>query len=199
MPDDREVIESRDFPAGDSIGEPETGPKITPQFLAFVQQALSGRLPDPGDVPEVDPQVRTLAEELSVIHLPEWLNPAGRKLAEPTITSIKQAVRIADYLVRRGVRIHPELEQIRWAPTPGGLSGPFDTGLHITKDEHGHWPVLDPETFYDVADIEVAQRDDGTWYAAHPRGIAFEAATKTDAYAGLVDRLRQRITEATQS
>jgi hypothetical protein len=197
----REVIDSREFPAGaqlddDGYIDVGNGARVTPAFAAFVEQVVSGRLPDPGKVPEVDPQVRALAAELTVVHLPEWTNPAGRKLAEPTVTSIKQAIRIAAYLVDRGVRVHPELERIRWVPTPGGPPGPYDTGLHITPNEDGTWPVLDPEAFWDVDDIETAQKPDGTWAAAHPRGLQFEAGTKSEAYAGLVERIRAKIEEA---
>jgi hypothetical protein len=195
-----EVVDSREFEAGRSVGADgyiNTGTaKVTPAFLAFMQQAITGQLPDLGEVPEVDPQQRMLAEELAVIHLPEYHNPAGRKLAKPAVSSIKQAPRVADYLFKRGWRFHPELEQVRWVPTPGGMPGPYDTGLHISPNEDGTWPILDPEEFWDVGDIKVQQLDDGMWGAAHPRGIQFEAATKSEAYEGLVKRLREKIEEA---
>ncbi|MEV0356364.1 hypothetical protein AB0H71_09905 [Nocardia sp. NPDC050697] len=168
---------------------------VTPEFLAFLQQALTGKL-DETRVTELDPQVRALAEELSVIHLPEWHDEVGRKRAEPTVTGIKQATRVAAYLVRRGVRVHAELEELRWAPTPGGQPGAFDIGIHVTRDENGQWPVPDVEEFYDFEQIEVRHQDDGTWVATHPRGLAVEAPTRSDAYAGLVDALRVRIEEA---
>lgn len=145
------------------------------------------------------PEVKALAEELSVIHLPEWRSEVGRKLAEPTVTSIKQAVRVAEYLVKRGVRVHPDLEEIRWTPTPGGQPGVFDTALHLTKDATGNWPAPDPEVFYNLEDIQVTKTDDGLWSATHPRGLATEAPTKTDAYAALVDQLRARIDQARQA
>ncbi|WP_067466083.1 hypothetical protein [Nocardia amamiensis] len=164
--------------------------------MALIQHALSGKLAESEATAELDPQVRALAEELSVIHLPEWRDSVGRKRAEPAVTSIKQATRVADYLVKRGVRVHPELEEIRWTPTPGGMPGAFDIGLHVTKDEDGQWPAPDPESFYDFDDIEVEQTDEGLWCATHPRGLAVEATTKTEAYAGIVDRLRERIERA---
>ncbi|WP_280358121.1 hypothetical protein [Nocardia otitidiscaviarum] len=174
----------------------DAGQFVSPEFLAFVQQALAGKLATAQEEDELDPQVRALAEELSVIHLPEWHDKTGRRRAEPTVTSIKQATRVAEYLVRRGVRIHPELEEIRWTPTPAGPPGAFDTGMHVTKNENGDWPAPDPEEFYNLDDIEVKQTDDGMWSAAHPRGLTFEAATKTDAYAGIVEQLRTRIEQA---
>lgn len=198
MPDD--IIETREFPAGDRRGESPYldtgGVPVTPRFLAFVQQALTGKLPDLGTTGELDPEIIALAEELAVVHLPEWRNPAGRKLAAPTVTSVRQAPRIAEYLYQRGWRHHRDLEQIRWIPTPGGPAGPHDTGLHITPDEHGQWPAPDPEQFWDIAEIEVNRLADGTWAASHPRGIAFEAATKSEAYAGLAQRIRNKIEEA---
>lgn len=201
MSDDREVVESHQFtpiPSGEDGWIAADGARVSPQFLAFVQQAIYGKLPDPGEVPEMDPEIVALAEELACIHLPEWRNPAGRQLAEPTVTGIKQAVRVAEYLHKRGIRRHPDLEQIRWVPTPGGMVGPFDTGLHITPDENGQWPTPDPEEFWDIEDIKVTQLQNGTWAAAHPRGIALEADTKSEAYAGLVDKIRAKIEEAKQ-
>lgn len=198
---DKEVVESIQFANHQPPPEylkTDTGQLVTPEFLAFIQQALSGKLAESADTAELDPQVKALAEELSVIHLPEWQSKQSPKVAEPTVTGIKQATRVAEYLVQRGVRVHPELEEIRWAATPGGAPGAFDTGLHVTKDENGQWPVPDPESFYDLDDIQVSQTDDGRWYAVHPRGLSFEAATKTEAYAGVVDQLRQRIEQARQ-
>ncbi|MFI1914822.1 hypothetical protein [Nocardia sp. NPDC020380] len=198
---EKEIVESINF--GNHVApeymKTESGQMVTPEFLAFLQHALSGKFAESKETAELDPEVRALAEELSVIHLPEWLSPVGRKLAEPTVTSIRQANRVAEYLVKRGVRMHPELEEIRWAGTPEGPPGAFDTGIHITKDEHGQWPAPDPEDFYDLDDIEVRQADDGIWHATHPRGLAFEATTKTEAYAGLVELLRQRIARAREA
>ncbi|WP_306358859.1 MULTISPECIES: hypothetical protein [unclassified Nocardia] len=192
-----EIVDERRFAAADYIDPGEGGTPYTEKFARFVHQVKHGHLPDIGEVPEIPPQVRAFAEELAVIHLPEWRNPAGRLLSAPTVTSMKQAVRVAGYLYERGYRWHPELEQVRWVPTPSGPPGAFDTGLHITPDEHGDWPVLDPEQFYDIADIKVERLNDGQWGASHPRGLAFKAATKSEAYAGLVGRLRAKIEEAT--
>lgn len=68
--------------------------------------------------------------------------------------------------------------------------------MHITRDADGNWPAPDPEAFYDFEDIEVKQAEDGLWHATHPRGLSVEAPTKSDAYAGLVGQLRQRIEHA---
>ncbi|MFI9506959.1 hypothetical protein [Nocardia sp. NPDC052566] len=198
---DKEIVESVQFPNHQSPPEyvqTDTGQLVTPQFLAFIQQALSGKLAESEATAELDPEVKALAEELSVIHLPAWQSKTSPKTAEATVTGIKQATRVAEYLVKRGVRVHSELVEIRWVPTPGGQPGAFDTGMHVTKDDNGEWPALDPEEFYDLEDIKVSQTDDGLWYAVHPRGLSFEAATKTEAYAGLVDQLRQRIAQARQ-
>ncbi|WP_067532111.1 hypothetical protein [Nocardia crassostreae] len=195
----KEIIDSVRFgndPSPTDYVKTDTGQLVTPDFLSFIQQTLSGKLAEHHPDEELDPQVRALAEELSVIHLPEWHSEVGRKLADPTVTAIKQATRVAEYLVNRGVRVHPELEEIRWVPTPDGPPGAFDTGKHITKDANGNWPTPDPESFYDLEDIQVKQTDDGIWFATHPRGLAVEAPTKTDAYAGLVDQLRERIDQA---
>ncbi|QLY30838.1 hypothetical protein [Nocardia huaxiensis] len=201
MPE-KEIVESIRFgnhqPPSDYV-KTDTGQLVTPEFLALIQQSLSGKLAEPREPEQLDPEVRALAEELSVIHLPEWRSEVGRKLADPTVTSIKQATRVAEYLVKRGVRVHPELEEIRWSATPGGQPGVFDTGIHITKDAEGNWPAPDPEDFYNLEEIQVKQTDEGLWSATHPRGLAFEAPTKTDAYAGIVDELRHRIEQARRS
>lgn len=201
MPD-KEIVDSVTFgnhqPASEYV-KTDTGQLVTPEFLAFIQHALSGKLTESQATDELEPLVRELAEELTVIHLPEWHDPSGRKRAEPTVTTIKQATRVAEYLVKRGVRKHAELEELRWVATPGGPPGAFDIGMHLTKDENGQWPAPDPEEFYDLDDIEVQQTDDGMWCATHPRGLAFEGATKTEAYAGVVDQLRQRIEQAREA
>lgn len=171
------------------------GVRVTAQMQEFLRHVVEGTLPTL-DVPEVAPEVRELAEELAVVHLPEWHNPAGRKLADPTVIQVAQAPRIADYLIQRGWRRDPALEVVRWAPTPGGLPGPYDTGLHYGRDEHGEWPIPDPEAYWDVDDVTTEQLPDGTWKAEHPRGVAFQAATKSEALAGIVDTIRERIAAA---
>ncbi|MFE3196273.1 hypothetical protein ACFXHA_45260 [Nocardia sp. NPDC059240] len=204
MSEQPEIVEQIITPAGRNQTSATDRPprageaEIPPRMRAFVEQLTNGQLPDPGEVPEQDPQVLALAAELQIVHLPEWRNPAGRVLAGPATTQIPAAVRIAEYLVRRGVRVHPELEQIRWIPTPNGPPRAYDDGLHVTPDEHGQWPDPDPETFWDVADIAVRQERDGSWIAVHPRGIQFTALSKSAAYAGLVERLRAKIEEAQQ-
>ncbi|MGW5316712.1 hypothetical protein [Nocardia thailandica] len=171
------------------------GVQVTDRMMGFLRQVVEGKLPTV-DVPEASPEVRQLTEELAVLHLPEWRNPAGRKLAEPTVITMTQAARIADYLVRRGYVHDPEREAIRWAPTPRGLPGPHDLGLHYTRGEDGQWPVLDHEAFWNVDDIRVEQLPDGTWKGEHPRGLAFQAATKSEALAGIAAKVRQKIEEA---
>ncbi|MFE6923636.1 hypothetical protein ACFVAV_21610 [Nocardia sp. NPDC057663] len=196
----KEIIGSVDFSTNEASTpeyvQTESGQLVTPEFLALLQQTLSGKLAEPDHDDELDPQVRALAEELSVIHLPEWTSPVGRKLAEPTVTSIKQATRVAEYLIKRGVRVHPELEEIRWVPTPAGAPGAFDTGAHITPDAEGNWPTPDAEEFYDFDEISVKQVEGSAWYATHPRGIAYEGKTKSEAYAAMVAELRRRIDDA---
>jgi hypothetical protein len=172
------------------------GVKVTEAYKRFAQMAVNGTLPDLGDIPPVDPNIVALAGDLAVIHLPDWFNPAGRKLAEPATVQMQQAPRVAQYLHDRGWRHHPELETVRWRPTPGGPPGVYDKGLHIHPDENGVWPDPDPEDFYDIADIEVRQLEDGQWAARHPRDIAFQAPTKSEAYEGIVGVLRRRIEEA---
>ncbi|MGI5223071.1 hypothetical protein [Nocardia sp. CA-290969] len=172
------------------------GVQVTEKWKRFMQMAVDGKLPDPGDVPQMDPNVRTLAEDLVVIHLPEWRNPAGRVMAEPTTVHTQNAPRIAQYFHDRGWRHHPELETVRWRPTPGGPPGVYDQGLHIHPDEDGNWPDPDPEDFYDLDDIKVGPLEDGRWAATHPRGLQFEADTKSEAYEGIVGVLRRKIEEA---
>ncbi|WP_216917511.1 hypothetical protein [Nocardia noduli] len=188
-----DVVETVEF-GGTAYTRTESGQLVTPEFLALMQSVLTGKIERPADLDDIDPEVKALADELSVIHLPEWRRGAGATV-EPTVTRIRQANRVAEYLVKRGVRLHPELEEIRWSPTPGGHPGAFDTGVHITKDEHGQWPVPDPESFYDVDDIVVNQAENGLWCAVHPRGLVHEAPTKSEAHAGLVTQLLRRIEE----
>lgn len=183
--------------AAEKARQQQGPPEIPPAMREFLARLLDSKLPDPGEVPQLDRQVLDLARDLAVVHLPEWRNPTGRKLAEPGVVEIKSAVRIAAYLYERGWRFHAELEQIRWIPTPGGPPAPFDDGLHVRPDESGEWPAPDPEQFYDVDAVTVRQEEDSTWSAAHPRGIQYSGATsKSEAYAGIVARLRERIEEA---
>ncbi|WP_446224986.1 hypothetical protein ACTWPB_07670 [Nocardia sp. IBHARD005] len=174
------------------------GVQVTDRMQAFLRHVVEGTLPTM-DVPEVAPEVRELAEELAVVHLPEWTNPAGRKLADPAVIQVAQAPRIADFLIARGWRRDPTLEVVRWAPTPGGLPGPYDTGLHYGRDEDGTWPIPDIEAYWDVDDVEVSQLPDGSWKAEHPRGIGFQAASKSEALAGIVETIRTKIEEATNA
>lgn len=172
------------------------GVETTEKFRELLRQALAGQLPDLGEIPEADPEVAKLAAELVTLHLPEWRNLAGRSLAKPTVVTMPLAPRVADYLVARGWVHDPSRERVRWIPTPGTSGGPHDPGMHIEPDEYGQWPAPDPEAFYDIDDIKVVEIDGGRWCAQHPRGIAFEADTKSEAYEGIVGRLRAKIKEA---
>jgi hypothetical protein len=205
---DREVIEEIVTRAGREQARQEAareyqkssvpGVEITEKFREFLRLAAEGKLPDIGDVPDQHPDVAKMAAELVVMHLPEWRNPAGRVMAKPTAISIPNAPRVAQYLIERGWRHHPEAEKVRWVPTPGVTSGPYDDGLHVQPDENGEWPAPDPEQFYDFDDIKVEPMENGDWSATHPRGIAFQAKSKSEAYAGIVGRLRDKIEEAKQ-
>lgn len=192
MTSDPEIIEEITTPQYHATGV--EGVQITDQMRRFLQMALDGKLPDPGPVPEVDPLVAQLAAELVEVHLPEWRNPAGRKIADPLTVRVPQAPRLAAYLVARGWAHDPARETVRWIPTPGGA--PDDQGMHIHPDENGNWPDPDPEAFYDIADVQVSQGEDGRWIAFHPRGIQFEASAKSEAYEGITARLRAKIEEA---
>lgn len=170
---------------------------IKPEYRQFIEAAMNGELPDLGDVPEQDPQVAALAAELMVIHLPEWHSPTGRKLAKPSQMKIAGAVRVAEYLVKgRGVRVHPEEATQRWVPTPGANLGAGDPGKHIQRNPDGTWPENpDIEEFWDVSEIVCHQLPDGSWSAVHPRGIECTDASKTEAYAMCVERVRARVAE----
>ncbi|MEU2106476.1 hypothetical protein [Nocardia sp. NPDC019255] len=172
------------------------GEFVTPQFKQFVQMAAEGKLPQPEDVPQLDPKVVELAQFLSVIHLPEWKNPAGRKIAEPTSMRIGGSVRLAEYLIQCGISFDPSKAIVRWVPTPGARLGAGDPGKHLWRNEDGSWPeVPDPEEFWNIDEIETQQLDDGQWAAVHPRGIQCQAATKTEAYADCVQRVAARVAE----
>ncbi|WP_029925459.1 hypothetical protein [Nocardia otitidiscaviarum] len=172
------------------------GAFVHPNYQRFVEAAMKGKLPDLGDIPQRDPKVVALAEELMVIHLPEWVAANGRKLAAPSQMKISGAVRVAEYLLQRGVDIDPEKATVRWVPTPGANLGAGDPGKHIYRNADGTWPEdPDAEAFWDVAEIECQQLDDGRWVAVHPRGIQCEDASKTEAYAMCVERVRARVAE----
>lgn len=169
---------------------------IRPEYRQFIEAAMNGKLPPLEDIPQQDPKVAALAAELMVIHLPEWHSPTGRKLAAQSQMKISGAVRVAEYLLQRGVDIDPEKATVRWVPTPGANLGAGDPGKHIYRNEDGTWPEApDAEAFWDVAEIECQQLDDGRWVAVHPRGIQCEDASKTEAYAMCVERVRARVAE----
>lgn len=170
------------------------GEFVTPKFRAFLEAAMAGKLPPPETVIEQDPRVVELAQELMVIHLPEWHTPGGRKIAAPTSMQIGGAVRVAEYLIARGVSFDPDAAVVRWIPTPGVPAGAGDLGTHIYRNPDGSWPQTpDAEQFWDVADIEVRQLDDGRWCAFHPRGIEATDASKTEAFAICTERVRAKV------
>lgn len=172
------------------------GAFVKPQFQEFVRAAMDGTLPAPPQSAEMPPEVRALAEELSVIHLPEWETPSGRKVAEPTVMSIKGAYRVAEYLLKRGVSFDPEQASVRWMPTPGAHLGVGDPGKHIFRNEDGTWPEdPDAEEFWSMDDIKCTQLPNGRWAAVHPRGIQCEDASKSEAFAMCVERVRAKLAE----
>lgn len=171
------------------------GEFVSPKFRAFIEAAMEGRLPPADKVAEQDPRVVALAQELMVVHLPEWFTPGGRKIAAPTSMQIGGAIRVAEYLIARGVRFDPDAAVVRWVPTPGVPAGAGDLGTHIYRLEDGSWPETpDAEQFWDVADIEVKQLDNGQWCAFHPRGIECTDASKTEAFAMCTERVRAKVT-----
>jgi hypothetical protein len=168
-----------------------------PEFKRFVELAMEGKLPKPEDVPELPPEVVALAEELAVIHLPEWHSPTGRKLGGPTSMQIGGgAPRLAQYLIQRGISFDPDKAVVRWIPTPGVPSGASNQGKHIWRNDDGTWPEIpDAEEFWDIDEIEVRQLNDGRWCAFHPRGIECTDPSKTEAFAMCVERVRAKIRE----
>lgn len=171
------------------------GEFVSPQYKAFLLAAMEGKLPQP-DVPQLPAEVIALAEELMTIHLPEWKNPAGRKLAGPTSMQIGGSVRVAEYFLQRGISFDPEKATIRWVSTPGARLGSGDPGKHIYRRDDGTWPEdPDIEEFWRVEDIECHQLPDGKWAAVHPRGIQCEDASKTEAYSMCVQRVAAKVSE----
>lgn len=172
------------------------GTFVTPRFLEFAKAAQDGTLPPPPASEQIDPQITALAQELAIVHLPEWSAPSGRKLAEPTVMQIKGALRIAEYLIKRGVTFNPDDAVIRWVATPGARLGSGDPGKHIHRNPDGSWPEdPDPETFWSLDEIEQHQLPNGRWAAVHPRGIQCEDDSKDEAYALCVSRVRAKVTE----
>lgn len=172
------------------------GAFVTAKFREFVQMAVAGELPEPEKVPELDPKILELAAELAVIHLPEWRNPAGRKLADPTSMRIGSSVRVAQYLIERGVRFEPEHATVRWMSTPGAVRHAGDPGKHLYRLPDGTWPEApDAEEFWSIDDITCEQLDNGRWAAVHPRGIQCEDDSKAEAFGMCVERVRAKIRE----
>lgn len=184
-------------PAGPPPGYSETpdapGVHTTERYRNWLREQITGVIAEQPDE-QLDPEVKALADELAIVHLPQW-KQGERVIAEPSRVEIRQAQRLAEYLVKgRGVRVHPEHETLRWVATPNG--GPHDLGIHIEKDEHGEWPTPDPEAFFDLEKIVVTQGPDGSWVAAHPCGANAQGASKAKAHADVVQQLIARIEEA---
>ncbi|WP_280479099.1 hypothetical protein [Nocardia asiatica] len=173
------------------------GQWFAPQFLEFVKAAADGTLPTPPEAEEIDPQAVALMQELSAIHLPEWVAPNGRKLASPTMMSIKGALRVAQYLIQRGVTFDPDKATVRWVPTPGITGHAGDPGKHIYRNSDGTWPEdPDIEEFWSLDQIETHQLPNGRWAAVHPRGrIQCEDGSKDQAFAMCVERVRAKVAE----
>lgn len=182
-------------PEGFVESEDRPGIWSHPDAIAYMANLVKGKL-DIQESEDNDPEVRALANELRQIRLPAE-ERAGRKTAPADVITIMDADRLARYLVKgRGVRVHPDLETIRWIATPGkaGSGGTMDAGTHIEKDEEGQWPVVDPESFYDMDQIEVAQDpSNGEWVASHPSGVHHSSHSKMKAQAECVNELMRRI------
>lgn len=166
-----------------------------PDAISQFKSLVAGKL-EIQESEDNDPEVKALANELRQIRLPAE-ERAGRKTNSSEVVTIMDAERLARYLVHgRGVRVHPDLETVRWIPTPGkaGSGGTMDAGTHISKGDDGHWPVVDPEAFYDMDQIEVAQDpSNGEWVASHPSGVHHSSHSKMKAQAACVNELMQRI------
>ncbi len=169
---------------------------VSPQFLEFVKAAQNGTLPTPPASTEMDPRIVALARELTVIHLPQWFAPSGRKLAEPTVMQVQGALRVAEYLIARGVDFNEDKATVRWVATPGARLGAGDPGTHIYRNDDGTWPQdPDPETVWSLDEIEQHQLPNGRWAAVHPRGIQAEDNSKDEAYALCIARVRAKVAE----
>lgn len=169
------------------------GQWVTPQYLDWIRDSLSGAVAARAAEAELDPEVKRLADFLAVLHLPEH-TVGDRKVADPTRVEIHQSARMAQYLVDCGWRFHPEHETKRWVPTPNGPSG--DLGIHVERNPDGTWPTPDPEDFYDPEKIVTSQGRDGSWVASHPCGVYAQAPTKARAHADVVQQLLTKTEEA---
>lgn len=168
-----------------------------PDMIKQFENMVRGRL-EIQESEDNDPEVKALADELRQIRLPGEERD-GRSISKPDVVTVMDAERLARYLVKgRGVRVHPELETQRWIPTPGkaGSGGTMDAGTHISKGEDGQWPIVDPEAFYDMDQIEVRQDPaNGEWVASHPSGVHHSSYSKMKAQAACVNELMARIDE----
>lgn len=174
----------------DAPGVPQ--PKTPATNLAQVQQRLldfaGGKIEDP--TPE-DPDKVFFYDGLKVVHLPEWKSmPADR-------IQIPQSRRLADALWDQGYRRHPELEQVRWQPSPGTTAkNPHDAGVFVEREADGTWPIADPEEFYSPEKIRVTEQD-GKWCAVHEQAAIVEYAdTRMKAYLAVANQLDKLIESA---
>lgn len=197
--DGKDVIQEINFrnarPDGYVENPDAPGQWVTPKYLEVMRAQLAEAVRDRTEAAKLPPEVKALAEELAVLHLPEH-KVDGRKTADATRVEIYQSTRMAAYIHDRGYRFHPEHEQIRWVATPNGPTR--DMGIHIERNADGTWPVPDPEDFYDSERIAVAQTPTGKWIASHPCGVYAEAKTKARAHANVVQQLLAKI-EGAQS
>lgn len=182
-------------PPGMYVENPDApGQLVTPAYLELLRGTLREAVADRTEGAKLDPDVKVLADELAVLHLPEH-TVADRKVAEPTRVEIYQSTRMAAYLHRRGWRFHPEHEEIRYVPTPN--AGDLKThGVHIERNPDGTWPIVDPEAFYDADQIVVAQTPGGEWVASHPCGVHAQHRVKARAHADVVQQLIRKIDES---
>lgn len=196
----KKVIEERNFrrtKADEGWKTSPFGDGYSPQYLSYMQSLLGERVEEQKAAAEISPEVKALADELMVVHLPDWYR-GDRKVAEATRVEIHQAVRLAQYLVEdRGCSgPDPDKERRRWVPTPN--AGPADMGIHVERNPDGTWPTPDPEDFYDLEKLTVSRSQNG-WIASHPCGVKAEATTKSAAHADAVAQLMAKIEAARAS
>ncbi|MFH5209255.1 hypothetical protein ACHIPZ_13775 [Antrihabitans sp. NCIMB 15449] len=186
------ILEERRFkpPKGFEESKGMPGVYMNADYRAYMQNMLGLKVEDAKAAAEVSPMVKAMADELSTIHLPEWVR-GGRRIAEPTRFTIEQSVRLAQYLVDdRGWSQNLDDERLRWVPTPN--AGPGDMGIHIERNDDGTWPTPDPEDFYDIEKIIMSKSQTG-WIAAHPCGVKAEATSKAQAHADASQKLLSMI------
>lgn len=181
-----EVLKTRTF-APEGWTKTPAG-AVSPKFQQYMAEQ-SGAAPD---LDVVDPEVKELAEFLSVVYLPA-IESGGVK-ADPTRFQIHQPARLAEYLIASGWHRDAESQSIRHIPTPN--AGPGDMGIHIFRDADGSWPDPPPEEFFDPDKIVVSSAADGSWIASHPCGAVTQGGTKLKAQSLMFTELEKRTEEA---